>query len=274
MQADIDFIYIANDPLQVRCADRAGVDRVMVDLEIIGKAERQGHLDTVISRHSLDDVRVVREMLRDAALLVRVNPINTESAEEIDSVLALGADIVMLPMFRTVSEVETFIGLLRGRARACLLMETAQSLARAEQILAVPGIDEVHMGLNDLHLAMGLNFMFELLAGGIVDHLASMCRERGIKFGFGGVARIGKGDLAASDIIAEHARVGSTQVILSRNFKALFNDAEESDIVVQFSDAVEQLRQAYRTAKLSSDLERHETRRRVCEVVGRLANKT
>jgi 2-keto-3-deoxy-L-rhamnonate aldolase RhmA len=244
----MDLIYIAHRNPHVWAADLAGVDRVMVDLEILGKQERQGHLDTVISGHSLDDVAFVRSILSRSSLMVRVNPIHEGTAAEIDAVLARGAETVMLPMFMSVQEVETFVALINGRARVSLLLETAQALGRAEQILSVGGIDEVHFGLNDLHLALHLGFMFEVLAGGLVDHLAGVCTKRGLKFGFGGIARPGQGLLPAESILVEHARLGSTQVILSRDFRALVDDRPSDAIVGDFTAAVADVRQIYARA--------------------------
>ena len=55
----LTFIYITNNPQLARIAVNAGVSRIFVDLEVHGKYERQGHLDTVISGHSVDDVFTV-----------------------------------------------------------------------------------------------------------------------------------------------------------------------------------------------------------------------
>ena len=41
------------------------------------------------------------------------------------------------------------------------------------------------------------------------------------KFGFGGIARIGEGDLPSDNILGEHVRLGSQSVILSRTFKGV-----------------------------------------------------
>ncbi|UYO44335.1 hypothetical protein KQX63_23770 [Rhodopseudomonas palustris] len=164
----MDLIYIANTGPHVDAANAAGVDRIMVDLEVLGKKERQGHLNTVISHHTLDDVAFVRSRLTGPRMMVRVNPIHETSVQEINDVISMGAETIMLPMFKAVEEVEVFLSIVRGRARACLLLETAPALARAERILGVRGIDEVHVGLNDLHLALGLDFMFEVLTGGFL----------------------------------------------------------------------------------------------------------
>lgn len=70
----IKLMYITNQPEVAKIAEKAGVDRVFVDLEIIGKLERQGHLDTVISRHSIADIAPIKDCIKSAELLVRSNP--------------------------------------------------------------------------------------------------------------------------------------------------------------------------------------------------------
>ena len=52
----LKLMYITNRPEIAMIAESAGVDRIFVDMEFIGKAERQGGLDTVKSRHSIADV--------------------------------------------------------------------------------------------------------------------------------------------------------------------------------------------------------------------------
>ena len=215
----MDLIFITNDSDLAVSAQSAGVDRVMVDLEILGKQDRQGHLNTVISNHSLEDVGRIGSVLNVSKLLVRVNPINEQSKLEIDSVIEQGADIIMLPMFKSALEVETFVQLVNGRVTTCLLLETQEAVTEIDNILSVKGIDEIHIGLNDLHLSMGLSFMFELLANGVLDKLNKKIIKAKIKFGFGGVARLGGGNLDASLILSEHIRLNSSMVILSRDFK-------------------------------------------------------
>ena len=79
-------------------------------------------------------------------------------------------------------------------------------------------MDEIHIGLNDLHLSYGLTFMFELLANGKVEEITKKIRNKGIPYGFGGIAKLGEGDLPAEKIVMEHYRLGSTRAILSRSF--------------------------------------------------------
>jgi hypothetical protein len=214
----MDFIFLTNDIEIAGFVQDCGVDRLMVDLEINGKAERQRNRSTVISRHVIDDVARVRTVAKSAKLMVRVNPIHAGSKGEIDQVLAEGADVVMLPMFTTPAEVEEFVRIVNGRATVNLLLETPAALARLDDILEVAGIDELHVGLNDLHLGMGLRFLFEPLSGGLVDHVSQRARAAGVRFGFGGIARLGHGRLDAALILSEHFRLRSEMVILSRDF--------------------------------------------------------
>jgi hypothetical protein len=214
----MEFILITNNPDVARYAQDSGVHRIMVDLEIKGKRERQGHLNTVISCHNMKDIENVRKVLDNSKLLVRVNPVDNESQTEIDKVLSLGADIIMLPMFTTPGEVQNFINWSSGKAQACLLLETPAAVVRINEILKIDDIDEIIVGLNDLHLGFGLKFMFELLSGGIVEYLAEKISKTNIRFGFGGIARLGKGTIDSSLILSEHFRLNSQIVILSRDF--------------------------------------------------------
>ena len=210
-------MYITNKPEVAKIAYNAGVDRIFVDLETIGKSERQGGMDTVQSHHTLDDVRTIR-LSFSGELLVRANHIYENSKKEIDAIINRGADVVMLPYFKTVNEAAKFIDIVNGRAKVSLLVETPEAVDKLDSILDLEGIDEIHVGLNDLHLAYHRKFMFELLTDGTVEMIARRVHKKGIKFGFGGIARIGKGIVPAEKIIREHYRLGSTCAILSRAF--------------------------------------------------------
>ncbi len=224
----LELMYITNDPVVARIAEDAGVDDVFLDMEYIGKGLRQGGMNTVQLHHTIEDVRTIRDTLRSARLMVRVNPIHEAgeengcrfgtSREEIDEAIEAGAEIVMLPYFKTAEEVRTFVEYVDGRVVTFPLLETPEAVERLEEILCIPGIDQIHIGLNDLSLARKSGFMFGLLTDGTVDAIAAACKEHGIPFGFGGIAAMGTGMLPAEYILAEHYRLGSRFVILSRSF--------------------------------------------------------
>ncbi len=226
----IKLFYITNKPEVAKIAQSAGVDRIFVDMEHIGKEERQHNMNTVKNIHTVEDVKAVKKVLNNAKLLVRVNPIHENSEEEIDSVIKAGADYVMLPMWKTVSEVERFIRYVGKSASVMLLLETKEAAQNLDEVLKLDGIDEIHIGLNDLHLSLKKKFMFELLVDGTVDGIAEKIKAKGIPFGIGGVGGVGKGaTLPAEYILAEHYRLGSSMAILSRSFcnTEIINDLSE-----------------------------------------------
>jgi hypothetical protein len=212
---------LCDDPKSAIDAQNAGIDRVFYDLEYIGKAERQHGRNTVKSNNSIDNIPAIRKVVTTSELLVRTNPIHAYSQAEVDKAVEYGADILMLPMVMDHHDVEQYVAMVGGRAKVCIMIETAAAMARLDKILAVRGVDEIFVGLNDLHITMGLSFMFELLSGGLVEYIAEKCNKAGIPFGFGGIARIGEGDLPSDYILGEHVRLGSQSVILSRTFKGV-----------------------------------------------------
>ncbi len=221
----LDLMLITNKPEFAKIAATAGVDRIFVDLELLGKQDRQGHLDTVISAHSMEDVPKVREAIPDTDLLVRLNPLNEGTAEEIETALQYEPEFLMLPMFRTPEELAQFCQMVNGRARVIPLVETPEAADCLPQLVAIDGVHELFIGLNDLHLGLQLNFIFEPLINGMVDRMAATIKEAGLPFGFGGIARIGEGQLPGELVLGEHLRLGSNSVILSRTFhRGLLSD--------------------------------------------------
>lgn len=236
-------MYITNNPGIAKIAERSGVDWVFVDLEINGKEERQGHLDTVISRHEITDVSKIKGALTKSELIVRVNPIYEGSRSEINRVIDDGADIVMLPFFKTKEEVDTFVKYVNKGAKTMLLLETPEAVENIDDILKVDGIDYIHIGLNDLHLGYGMKFMFELLADGTVEKLCNKFKSVGVPYGFGGIAQLGKGELPAEKIITEHYRLGSSMVILSRSFCNVNSQDDLGSIDNMFHKGVKAIRE-------------------------------
>lgn len=217
----LKLMILCDDAASAIDAQKAGVDRVFYDLEYIGKAERQHGRNAVLSHNSIEDIPSIKKVMSTSELLVRTNPIHAYSKMEVEKAIEYGADVLMLPMVMDQHDAETYVKLVDGRAKVCIMIETAAALARIDKILAVKGVDELFIGLNDLHISMGLTFMFELLNDGLVEYIANKCNEAHMPFGFGGIARIGEGMLPSDNILGEHVRLGSTSVILSRTFKGI-----------------------------------------------------
>jgi hypothetical protein len=171
---------ILNQPAVARYAAMHGVDHVFVDLEIEGKYERQGHRDTLISRHTM------------------------------------------------------------------------------------------YVGLNDLHIASGSRFMFEPLVNGVLDRVAETLHRRGMPFGFGGIARIGEGQLPAELILGEHVRLGSTSAILSRTFHRQARSIEEIGAQMDFDAEVGRIRATLEGFRAGGDAALRENHHKVVAIVSQI----
>jgi len=222
----MQFWMIVNQPAIAAHIVAGGVGRVFVDLERLGKQQRQGHLDTWMSAHQPADVAALRSVVGTGQLLVRLNPWHPGSAAEIEAAIAAGADWLMLPMFRSLGELQGFCGAVAGRVPVIPLVETQEALALLPQVAQTPGVAEVFIGLNDLRLSLGLRFLFEPLVNGLLDHAAATLNSLGVPWGFGGLARAGEGLLPAELILGEHVRLGSSRVILSRTFHRMATSLE------------------------------------------------
>ncbi len=244
----LKLMYITNRTDVASIAESVGVDRIFIDMEYIGKDKRQEGMDTVKSYHTTDDVYKIRSVINSSEVMVRVNPLHEKSEmypgseREINDVISAGADCVMLPMFDTADDVNEFIKLVKKRAKTILLLETRKAVENLDEILEVSGIDEIHIGLNDLHLSYNKKFMFELLADGTVEKICKKIKAFDIPYGFGGIARIGHGMLPAEYVIAEHYRLGSTRAILSRAFCNINNMDSVSEIESLFKTEMNSIR--------------------------------
>lgn len=260
-------MFITNNIEVAKIAQKYGVDRIWIDLEVLGKEERQKGMNTVKSNHQIEDIKKIRPYLDKAELLVRVNPINPNSKEEIENVIGAGANIIMLPMWKSVEEVKQFITFVENRVKTTLLLETKEAVECLDEILNLDKIDEIHIGLNDLHLSYGLKFMFEPLANGLVENICKKIRVKNIPYGFGGIAKIGEGTLPAEDILEEHFRLGSSRVILSRSFcnLELIKDFQEVEQI--FSKNMKKLNQIEEEIQKKNILELEKHSSKVREIV-------
>ena len=271
----IKLMYITNNKDVAKIVDKAGVERVFVDMEYIGKDLRQGGKDTVQNRHTKEDVKQIRSVLKNAELLVRCNPIHdatasyTSSKEEIDAIVEAGADVIMLPYFKTAEEVKTFVELVGGRAKTFPLVETPEAVKVIDEILAIDGIDEIFVGLNDLSLGLGMRFMFELLADGTVEGLCNKFKAKGIPYGFGGVASLGKGLLHSEYVIAEHYRLGSSSAILSRSFCNVDKLSSLEEVEEIFDKELKKIRNFEKNCELGN-IDFEQNRREIVKLVEKI----
>jgi HpcH/HpaI aldolase/citrate lyase family len=208
-----------NEPELARRADAAGVDRIGLDLERAGKRTRQAGLGTWVSPHREEDLPAIAAELRHAELFARCEPACAGGAEQAARLSAAGVRVLMVPMFRTAAEVAA-VAEVAAPAGIVPLAETLEALDAIEEVLAVPGVGEVHVGLNDLSLALGLPNRFAVLCHPRVERFAGAVRAAGARLGLGGLGRAGQTGLPvpADLVYARHAALGATSALVSRAF--------------------------------------------------------
>ncbi len=271
----LKLMYITNDPTVAKIAAEAGVDRIFIDMEVLGKTERQGGMDTVRSHHVPKDIAAVRAAVGGrAAIMARINPLNPCSRAEIDASVENGADVIMLPMWRTADDLRRLVYMVGGRAKVMPLLETDTAADNLSEAVKVDGIDQMHIGLNDLHLCYHQKFMFQPLADGTVDRLCSVLREAGIPYGFGGVGRPGSGMLPAEYILGEHYRLGSQYVILSRSFCNTDKITDTDEIKRIFTEGVADIRRVERECSAWTRERFDENHRMVYTCVEKIVRET
>lgn len=208
-----------NDRRHACWADRAGVDRIGLDLETVGKHERQRGLPTWISPHTLDDLDWLRGVVSRATLFVRANPLHDGSVAEVEALVAAGVGVIMLPNFTHIEEVRDFNEIVAGRARVVPLVER---LAAVQVIAGLPalGITEIHVGLNDLSIDLGERNRLAVLTLPVMDEIATLARAGGLGLGLGGLGRAMDDSLPVpSDLVyAQHARLGARGALIARSF--------------------------------------------------------
>lgn len=240
--------------------------RLFVDLERLGKLQRQAGRNTFVSTHQMEDVGRIKACISRTRLLVRLNPLNVGSRAEVDGAIRLGADMLMLPMFTQAAELASFCEMVAGRVPVVALLETQGALETLSDWVGTPGLGEVYVGLNDLHISLGMRFMFEPLAMGLLDDVAELVHRQGLRFGFGGIARVAEGLLPGEDVLAEHLRLGSGAVILSRTF-------QHSAGVDDFAAAVARLRVAEEHLSRRTAAEVKNDRLRIAGTIKRIATQ-
>ncbi|MFW6081892.1 MAG: aldolase/citrate lyase family protein [Desulfosalsimonas sp.] len=271
----IRFMLITASPDVAAFAEHHGVDRIFLDQEVKGKTERQGHIDTHKTAHTPEQIEAVAGGLEHAEIMVRINPLHDGTRQEIEAAISHGARRLMLPMFTSKDQVAEFLDLVEGRAPVTFLAETPQALVRLSDWLPLltPGHDEVHFGLNDLSIGMGLSFLFEPMAARLFDLPAEILTRTGMAWGVGGIARIGRGELPAEIVLGEHVRLGSGWVILSRAFHGGAASSGELLENLDFASEIAALREAEKKWRLADKKALMDNHCKLAELVFQLARR-
>lgn len=230
----------------------AGIHGIIVDCEHVGKERRQASADTEINLNTVEDLRSVRACT-EATVICRINGYGPGTPEEVERVVAAGADEILLPMARSVAEVEAVLKAVNGRCRVGMLIETVAAVGLAADLSRLP-LSRVYVGLNDLAIERRTPNLFTALADGTVERVREHFRR--IPFGFGGLTlpEFGR-PIPCRLFLAEMARLQCNFTFLRRSF---FRDVQGRNLATEVPRILSALYEARRRSPEAVRKEREE----------------
>ena len=209
------WLFTTDGNLASKCVD-AGITGIVIDWEYMGKDQRQRGAALECNHDSLQDLVRMREIVT-ANIICRINPLGPHTAEEIETAIIGGADVLILPMVRDPGEVETFLSYIKDRSEAGILVETKEAMYHAPALADLP-LDYVYVGLNDLAISRGSPNLFHAILDGTVERMRNIFGD--IKFGFGGITVLDRGfPIPFHLLLREMVTLGCDFGFLRRSFR-------------------------------------------------------
>lgn len=213
-----NYIAINNSLHESLILEKASVSQIMVDTEIIGKVDRQFGKKTVINNHQIEDVILLKENL-NVPIICRINPYNQNTNDEIKRALNAKADCIMIPMITNMEHFKKMVDLIEGKAQVIPLIETPYSFFKLDEILNFSDFKQIHFGLNDLFIALGMRNLFEILLSNTFKAGVDFAKNKVDVLGVGGVGFPNENQKVNPLLIFNHLnQLGANSVILSRSF--------------------------------------------------------
>jgi hypothetical protein len=160
--------------------------------------------------------------------------------DEIEQAIEAGADEILLPMVRTVEEVELALDQVGGRCGVGIMIETMAAAELAEELARLP-LSRAYVGLNDLAIEQYSQNILIPLIDGVLERVR---RPFSMPFGFGGLTLPDRGfPIPCRLLIGEMARLDCDFSCVRRSFHA---DVQGRDLAVEVPRIHDALDQAFR----------------------------
>lgn len=247
MTTGIEILLFSHDTAYATRAVAAGIDRVIVDWESRGKAERQAGCNTQINHATLNDLRSMRAAVGER-VICRINNVPGERVAECRLAVDNGAAEVWLPMVRNIAEIEECLVALDGRARMGLMVETREAMRLGRELAQLP-LSRAYIGLHDYSIDGGSRGLFDPITDGTLDRFRD---DYPGAIGFAGVTRPASGSpIPQRLLLAAMVRLGCAFGVARRGFLAAVPMADLDAAVVELTREIGrlQLRSAAQVAR-------------------------
>ena len=208
-------ILFSTEPEFIQKATTSGIDTIIVDWENRGKGARQSGVNTQINYNTLDDLKRARAATK-AGVICRINAFDQKTTpREVEQAIEAGTDEILLPMVRTMAEIESVLRWTNERCKVGILIETVSAVNIAKQLGQLP-LARIYVGLNDLGIERHTPNIFVALLDRTIDQIRSYFNN---PFGFGGLTLPDQGyPIPCRLLIAELARLKCNFSFLRRSF--------------------------------------------------------
>lgn len=225
MENTFHTILITRHPEAAAAAQQSGVGRILVDLELKADRLKRDPQAFAMAAH----IEAVHKATGGTLpLIARINPLHPRSQEEISDAITAGASHIMLPMITYADDIRRASEMIAGKAALIALIETPQALARLHEITRMEEVEEYYLGLHDLQTGMGLDSVFDLYGGRLLEWACAQLAETGKSYGLGALPALAQEPELAPLLLAEMQRLGSRAAILTHGF--LPPQPKEADI--------------------------------------------
>ena len=246
--APFDLFLFSTDPSVIRQTISAGAAGIVVDWERIGKRSRQASADTQVNQDTLEDLRRARAAT-DATVLCRINAPHAGTPQEVEEAVQAGADELLIPMVRTPEELQPILGLVEGRMRVGILIETLDAVRNASGFANLP-LSRVYLGLNDLAIERRSTNIFAAVADGTVERVR---RQLPHPFGFAGLTLPERGKpIPCRLLVGEMARLDCSFSFLRRSYHRDVRGKDPAREIPRILEAMDAAR-ARRTEQVQAD---------------------
>ncbi len=216
MKSSFELCLFSVDPSVIRSD---GIETIVVDWETKGKRTRQRGFNTQINYNTVEDLQNARDAC-DANILCRINAVGPSTPKEIHNACEHGADEILIPMVRTVEEVQRVLEWVNGQIGVGILIETNAAIEIAAELTQLP-LSRIYVGLNDLAIENRSRNIFTPLIDGTIERVRALID---VPFGVAGLTLPEKGyPIPCRLLIAELMRLDCQFSFLRRSFLADVN---------------------------------------------------